>query len=743
MRGLLRYLLSKAKPVAIAADEPRQAERALRALLLASILLPLLIFAGVAAISYFQHFADARGRLLLRVGHAYQNAVSVFETFELTAKYTDELFADLTDEQIRTNERDYNARLHTLIDTLPQLRDIWIIDANGRPLVSGTVFPMPPDLDLSDRRYFSVHKTGEVLGDYVSELLQGRAADISFFAITRPLRSAGGRFRGIMTVSISPEYLAAYYASMPASDVSLTLLARSDGQVLARSPNAGYDPSRVSRSGPLFTAFRTAPQAGIVTTSEPDGVKRLIAYRRLPRHDVYLISGITDWSVVQAWLWLMASHVIFGLPATCAMVWLAWIALNRTRRESYAYARLREETERREASESALHQAQKMEAVGRLTGGIAHDFNNLLTAILGNVDMVLRRLENPDARVHRSLTAAREASLRAAALVQRLLAFSRQQPLEVKTVDLNRLVQDMSELLRRTLGETVVIETVLGGGLWRATVDPNQIENAILNLAINARDAMPDGGRLTIETSNAHLDEHYAVSHGDGVKAGQYVLIAVSDSGTGMAREVMEKAFEPFFTTKPAGVGTGLGLSMVYGFVRQSGGHIKIYSEMGEGTTIKMYVPRALRGEAEVSVEDAPTVPPTPVSDGGEKILLVEDDAELNRFGTEVLQELGYKVVSASDGPSALKALERHADVRLLFTDVVLPNGMNGRELAHAVLRKQPSIRVLFTTGYTRNAIVHEGRLDEGVELLTKPFTFSALAAKVRSVLAASGPADV
>jgi two-component system NtrC family sensor kinase len=361
----------------------------------------------------------------------------------------------------------------------------------------------------------------------------------------------------------------------------------------------------------------------------------------------------------------------------------------------------------------------------------------MLTAILGNVDMVLRRMDNADDRVRRSLTSAREASLRAASLVQRLLAFSRQQPLEVKTIDLNRLVQDMSELLRRTLGETVVIETVLAGGLWRATVDPNQIENAILNLAINARDAMPDGGRLTIETANAYLDERYAAVHGDGIRAGQYVLLAVSDSGTGMTRDVMDKAFEPFFTTKPAGVGTGLGLSMVYGFVRQSGGHIKIYSEVGEGTTIKVYVPRALRTEAEGPEPVVPAAQPANVpKSGGEKILLVEDDGELNRFGTEVLQELGYRVVSASDGPSALKALERHPDVQLLFTDVVLPNGMNGRELAREVQRQRPSVRVLFTTGYTRNAIVHEGRLDEDVELLTKPFTFDALAVKVRRVLA-------
>ena len=310
-------------------------------------------------------------------------------------------------------------------------------------------------------------------------------------------------------------------------------------------------------------------------------------YQRLEKlPNLYVTVGVEADAVTRAWMLDMASHLIFGLPATLALVILGLIALRRSER-------LQQEVSRRESTEQALRQAQKMEAVGRLSGGIAHDFNNMLTVILGNIDMASRRIGDDNPRIQRLLDSARQASERAATLVQRLLAFSRQHPQEVKSVDINRLVQSMSELLRRTIGETVTIETVLAGGLWKVAVDPNQLENAILNLAVNARDAMPDGGRLTIETANSYLDEAYVAANSeDDLPPGQYVLLAVTDTGAGMSREVRERAFEPFFTTKPTGMGTGLGLSMVYGFLKQSNGHIKIYSEPGEGTAIKLYFPR-------------------------------------------------------------------------------------------------------------------------------------------------------
>jgi two-component system NtrC family sensor kinase len=445
------------------------------------------------------------------------------------------------------------------------------------------------------------------------------------------------------------------------------------------------------------------------------------------------MSSFSTRSVVREWMRNMASHLVFGVPATLAMLGLGVTALRRTRG-------LHEEQARREATELALRQAQKMEAVGRLSGGIAHDFNNMLTVILGNIDMAIRRLgDQPESsRLTRLLDSARQASERAATLVQRLLAFSRQHPMEVKAVDINRLVQSMSELLRRTIGETVITETVLAGGLWKVAVDPNQLENAIINLAVNARDAMADGaGRLTIETSNSYLDDHYVAAHGGDFPAGQYVMLALTDTGNGMPKDVIDRAFDPFFTTKPPGMGTGLGLSMVYGFAKQSGGHVKIYSEVGEGTTIKIYLPRVSdqRKLADWSGDELPRSRRAATVGGTETILLVEDEEEVKRFATEVLRDEGYKVHAAADAASALRILEADPDIKLLFTDVVLPGGMNGRQLADTALKQRPGLKVLYATGYTRNAIIHQGRLDADVELLTKPFTSATLTRKIRATL--------
>lgn len=391
----------------------------------------------------------------------------------------------------------------------------------------------------------------------------------------------------------------------------------------------------------------------------------------------------------------------------------------------------------REKAEEALRQSQKMEAVGQLTGGIAHDFNNLLTIVTGNIDMASRALEAAgvnDPRARRALDNAMKGGERAAALTHRLLAFSRRQPLAPKPTDADRLVAGMSDLLGRSLGETVSLEIVTSPGLWRIEADQNQLENAILNLALNARDAMPQGGTLTIETANARLGDEYSAQHAE-VAPGQYVVIAVTDTGEGMTRETLARVFEPFFTTKEVGRGTGLGLSQVYGFTKQSGGHVKIYSEENQGTTVKIYLPRLVSdGEVEPAAEQVTDLETSPRR---ETILAVEDDDDVRAYTVECLRELGYRVLEAHDGPSALALMERQGtSVDLLFTDVVMP-GMSGRELADELRRRQPDLRVLYTSGYTRNAITHGGRLDEGVEMIAKPFTYQALAMKLRDMLEA------
>ncbi len=418
--------------------------------------------------------------------------------------------------------------------------------------------------------------------------------------------------------------------------------------------------------------------------------------------------------------------------------WLSWRAVSMVE-EQRIYAVARDITAEKDRDEQ-LRQSQKMEVVGQLTGGIAHDFNNLLTIIMGSLELLQRGLPATDAKSTRRIDAAMEGAHRAAALTHRLLAFARRSPLEPKPVEPDRLVAGMSDMLHRVLGEHIALETVAAAGLWRVQADVNQLENSILNLAVNARDAMPEGGHLTIETQNAFLDETYAAARGD-VAPGQYVMIAVTDTGTGMTADVRERVFEPFFTTKPQGHGTGLGLAQVYGFIKQSNGHVMIYSEPGQGTSVKLYLPR-LRGT--VTEDKRPPAPTTTTpTSRGETILVVEDEENVRNFSVEVLEDYGYHVVAAENADGALRALDDVAEIDMLFTDVVLTGNMNGRLLANEVLRRRPNAAVLFTTGYTRNAIIHHGRLDDGIDFIGKPFTASALGQMVRKILdREKAPAD-
>ncbi|MBX5138211.1 response regulator [Rhizobium lentis] len=383
----------------------------------------------------------------------------------------------------------------------------------------------------------------------------------------------------------------------------------------------------------------------------------------------------------------------------------------------------------RQQAEAALRQSQKMESIGKLTGGVAHDFNNLLQVISGNLQLLGKDVAE-NGRARERISNALAAVERGSRLASQLLAFGRRQALEPKVVNIGRLVTGMDDMLRRALGEEIEVETIVSGGLWNTFADPAQIENALLNLAINSRDAMGGVGKLTIEVGNAFLDDSYSRTHPE-VKAGQYVVLAVTDTGSGMTQEVMEQAFEPFFSTKPEGKGTGLGLSMVYGFVKQSGGHVKIYSEIGEGTTVKLYLARSLRSEDRAAAADN-----LPATGGTETILVAEDDEGVRATVVEMLSDLGYYVLKAKDAQSALTVIESGAHIDLLFTDVVMPGPLRSPELARMARQRLPDIAVLYTSGYTENSIVHGGRLDPGLELLSKPYTREELARKIRQVLA-------
>jgi len=404
----------------------------------------------------------------------------------------------------------------------------------------------------------------------------------------------------------------------------------------------------------------------------------------------------------------------------------------RTQELEQANADLKGQMVERERVEASLRQSQKMEAVGQLTGGLAHDFNNLLAGISGSLEMTRARLSQGRAdAVDRYITAAQGAVKRAAALTHRLLAFSRRQTLEPKPTNVNRLISGMEELVRRTVGPAIHIEVVGSGGLWPTLVDPNQLENALLNLCLNARDAMPEGGRLTIETANRWLDERAARER--DIAPGQYVSLCVTDTGIGMTPDVAAHAFDPFFTTKPLGQGTGLGLSMIYGFARQSGGQICIYSEVGKGTTMCLYLPRH---DDDPSIDDAANLPEASVSPGdGEAVLVIDDEPSIRMLIADVLADSGYSVIEASDGPAGLRVLQSAARIDLLITDVGLPGGMNGRQVADAARELRPELRVLFITGYAENALVGNGQLERGMHVLAKPFVVERLTAKIRELI--------
>ncbi|MEI4488633.1 ATP-binding protein [Frigidibacter sp. MR17.14] len=511
------------------------------------------------------------------------------------------------------------------------------------------------------------------------------------------------------------------------------------------SPLIGEQPA--SGFGPYAESERRAGRTLVFSDARVDADGKLTPYSEADVMAGICVPLMSDgrWA---AGIYLHQASARHWSPPEVALaselVLLTWLAIERAEAELRRTQRidrqnltltqrtleLQEESRRRAEAEDALRQLQKMEAVGQLTGGIAHDFNNMLAVIMGGLNLTQRRLARGDTEVGDFIDGAMDGAKRAMLLTQRLLAFARRQPLASEVLDVNRLVKDLSDMLIRSLGDEVSLETVAGPDLWTTKVDPNQLEHAIVNLAVNARDAMVDGGKVTIETANVHVDASYA--RDADIQAGQYVLVSVSDTGTGMSPEVVRRAFEPFFTTKGVGKGTGLGLSQVFGFARQSGGHVKIYSEPGHGTTIKLYLPRTL-DEGVMPTRRHAEAPPLRARDQ-ETVLVVEDEERVRHFTIEAMRELGYITLEAASGPEALAIIEREPQITLLFTDVIMPE-MTGRQLADRALQLRPDLRVIFTSGYTRNAMGNDGVIDAGTNFLSKPFALEQLATKLREVL--------
>jgi two-component system NtrC family sensor kinase len=693
--------------------------------LVASVAVPLALFIFASWIDYRNTLAIDDERLQRSLDVEQEEASKVFELIDLMLNSAESYVAGMSAVQIRDAEEQLHGRLETLVAAVPLAQSIWIYGPDGEVLVSSRIHPTPPD-KFSDRDFFLAH-LGKSNGDYYGRVYQSVFNAKPFFTVSRRLTYEGA-FVGVLEASVLPSSFFQFFSSMANGEQQQYALIRNDGFLLARYPMAPPGAAdRLDDSTGFHRTVRAHPQGGTwIATSPIDHVERHFAARRIGDKPLYLTAGISSAAIRAEWMGGMALHLIFGVPATFFLFLTLLLVLRRTQR---LYA----EIDHRVAIEESLRQSQRLDAIGHLTGGVAHDFNNLLTIIIGNLEMASRQiLEWPDAahtKLGRRIESAMHGAKRATTLTRRLLAFSRQQPLNPIPVDINRLLTGLSEFLHRTLGEHISLEIVGAGGVWLVEVDPAELETAILNLTVNARDAMSNGGRLTIEASNSFLDEAYC-RRNMGVEPGQYVVISVSDSGGGMPKGVIDRAFEPFFTTKQVGEGTGLGLSQVYGFVKQSGGHVKIYSELGEGTSVKMYL-RRFMGEAP-QIERSSEA--SQHRHTGERILAVEDDAEVRDYIAETLRGLGYEVFQAGNADEALRQLERNEKIDLLLTDVVMP-GRNGRVLADIAKRKRPALKILFMTGYSRNAIVHQGRLDPGVELIQKPLSGEQLANAVRRVL--------
>jgi signal transduction histidine kinase len=699
--------------------------RLLQVLVAAAVLIPLLFFLFASWVSYRSTQALAKERIGRALDVMQEEALKAFQSMNLALDAIDNLVANRSASEIAADEPQLHGRLRQIQAALPEVQSIWIFGPDGHPQVITRESPAPVSEDFSGQDYFFVPRDGPP-GVYIGIIHQSATGGEPYFSFDRARHGADGTFAGVIEMSLLPTDFSRFYSQLVSSPGLHFALVREDGILLARFPPASGE-VHLDQQSAFRRTIAASPAGGFFSAMSPiDNLQRQVGVRRIPGFPIYAVAAIDTAEIRSEWLGGMASYLIFGIPATAFLCGALIVVLQRTRR---LYA----EQDRRGAAEAAMRQSQKLDAIGHLTGGVAHDFNNLLTIIIGNLEIAQRQLESwtegAQVKLGRRLETAMHGAQRAATLTRRLLAFSRQQPLSPAALDINRLLNGLSDFLLRALGEEISLEIVVGGGLWPVEVDPGELETAILNLAVNARDAMPGGGKLTVEASNSFLDEAYCRQNPD-VRPGQYVQIAVTDTGAGMATETSERAFEPFFTTKQSGQGTGLGLSQVYGFVRQSGGHVKIYSELGEGTTVKIYLRRF------VGQYSPPQEIKTEPQRGrlGECILVVEDDAAVRTYVAETLGGLGYDVLEAPGAAEALRLLDEYKTVSLLLTDVVMP-GMNGRKLADEARQRRPDLKVVYMTGYSRNAIVHQGRLDPGVTLIQKPLTGEQLAATVREAL--------
>lgn len=628
--------------------------------------------------------------------------------------------------------------LKSRIVGIPQLASVSVIGFDGRLVNSSGQHPVP-QVNVAGADYFKSMQDAPISSSYLSQPAHNPDGTWNVY-LARRINSPSGKFLGLVVAAIDLGYFENLYKTLEIGGHGAVSLWRRDGTLLARYP---------SLQG-IGQVFKIPAFSGILRDDQPvtyetakglDGRPRIVA--TMPVRQFPLVVNISKGvgQILAEWhqaATLIAVGAFLCVIALCFVLWLLVRQFGAHAALAAADSERNKAVAEREQAEAQLRQAQKLESIGQLTGGIAHDFNNLLIAVLGNLELLKKYTERGEARLHRWASNAFDAANRGAVLTQRLLVFSRRQPLEPHAADLVAMVASMSDLLRRTLGENIDIETHIAPGLWQAFADINQLDNAILNIAINARDAMEGYGRLTIAAANCQIDEQH-----DGaaeIAPGKYVLLSISDTGKGIEKDVLDRVFEPFFSTKPVGQGTGLGLSQVYGFVKQTGGHVKIDSAPGQGTTVNLYLPRAEAQESEAA--DASDSEEQPGGQSQGTVLVVEDDPDVRAYSAEILRDLGYRVREAGNAKSALDMLQERMEFALLFSDVGLP-GMKGTELAEEALRLRPHLKVLLTTGYAQDALIERCRFEHGILLLPKPFARAELAQKIKQLLVPkSSPAE-
>src|SRR6266487_3480475 len=647
----------------------QSAIRLLQLMMVASVVVPLLLFAFAAWLNYRHEYAVADDRLERSLDILHEHTLKVFQTVERAIAEVNEIVRGMTDDDIRREQSRLHERVKRIVDALPQVRAIFIIDRDGRPLVSSQLARIPADFDARERSFFNVHAAGDV-GTYVSDVVTPRLTGLStpFFVLSRRRPSADGKFNGVVAVAVLPQYFEEFDALIGRSPGSLYALLRDDGRFLARYPER---PDRGLQPGSaLHTTIAQGRERSMQTIrrSQIDAVERRVGHRKLEGFPVYVV---VDSSAIRGeWMATMASHLVFGLPATLFLLLIIGVALRRTRR---LYA----EAERREAAEAALRQAQRLEAIGQLTGGVAHDFNNLLMVVSGSVQRLRRDLTSE--KHVRLLDMIENATNRGESLTRQLLAFSRRQMLTPAVIDLTERLPELKDMLTRSLRDDITTEVVVPDESCAVKVGPSELELALLNLAVNARDATPNGGTLTITVEPVVLKGR-ATEEG---LSGDFVAIGVADTGSGIAPDILPHVFEPYFTTKEVGKGTGLGLSQVYGFAKQSGGTATIASTVGRGTLITLYLPRT----QELPGASAARMRPEAAPRRAGTVLVVEDSPEVAEVATAYFQQLGYMVKQVANAHEALELLANDPKIDLVFADILMPGGMNGLELGHAIRR--------------------------------------------------------